>query len=64
MIDNDNLSGSITSNIAENLLAFFGISQEHVDKVKTIIDNIDIKQDNGITVIDIKLKNVKITIEK
>jgi hypothetical protein len=64
MTDNDKLYNGMIESIAENLLSFFGISEEQVDKVKAIIDNIDIKQENNQTVIDIKIKNIKITIEK
>lgn len=60
----ENEYGSIVEGVAKQLLSFFGISEEQVDKVKTIIDNIDIKQENGTTIIEVKTKSVKIIIEK
>lgn len=60
----ENQYGSIVESMAKQLLSFLGISEEQVDKVKTIIDNIDIKQENGTTIIEVKTKSVKIIIEK
>lgn len=60
----ENEYGSIVEGVAKQLLSFLGISEEQVDKVKTIIDNIDIKQENGTTIIEVKTKSVKIIIEK
>jgi len=41
-----------------------GITQEMVDKIKTIIDNVDIQQDEEKTTIQVKTKEVTIIINK
>ena len=41
-----------------------GINQEMVDKFRSIIDNIDIRNEDEKTVIEIKMKNITIVIDK
>lgn len=55
MQENSNYGGFITDIATKKLLDSLGITQEQVDKVKAIIDNIDIKTENGVTTIQIKL---------
>ena len=42
----------------------FGITQEMVDKIKTIIDNVDVQQDEDQTIIRIKTKEITVIINK
>jgi len=57
MTSESNYGGFVSDAIAKKLLDSLGITQEQVDKVKAIIDNIDIKTENGVTTIQIKLLN-------
>lgn len=43
--------------IIESLLKNFGITREHIGKVRSILDNIDIVSKDGITTITIKIVN-------
>jgi hypothetical protein len=56
MLEN-NYGGFISDAVTQKILNSLGITQDQVDKVKAIIDNIDIKTDNGVTTIQIKLLN-------
>ena len=42
----------------------FGITQEMVDKVKSVIDNIDVQKFEDRTIISIKTKNISVIIDK
>lgn len=53
----------ISDKIINWLLAEFNLSKSDVDKVKSILDKIDIKQVNGQTIISIRLNKVSIAIE-
>lgn len=53
----NNYGGFISDAVTQKILNSLGITQDQVDKVKTIIDNIDIKTENGVTIIQIKLLN-------
>lgn len=59
----DNFSG-IGNVVAGRLLASLGITQDQLDKVKTIVDNIDVKENDSFTEIIINLKKITIKIEK
>tara|TARA_Y100001951_G_C11288515_1_gene270458 strand:- start:921 stop:1073 length:153 start_codon:yes stop_codon:yes gene_type:complete len=41
-----------------------GITQEMVDKIKSVIDNVDIQKYDNKTVIEFKLKNITVVIDK
>lgn len=49
--------------VVEILLNELGISQKDVDKVKTILDNINVKTVNDTTIIEIRLNKISITLE-
>lgn len=49
--------GGVGDYITEALLKKFGITREHIDKVRSILDNVDITNENGVTTITIKLVN-------
>lgn len=50
-------NGGITDYVIESLLKNFGITREHIDKVRSILDNIDIVNKDGVTTITIKIVN-------
>ena len=54
----------IESMILRKVMDELGISQEMVDKVKGIIDNIDIQTYGDKTAIEISMKKITITIDK
>tara|TARA_R110002072_G_scaffold23044_1_gene80109 strand:- start:16 stop:186 length:171 start_codon:yes stop_codon:yes gene_type:complete len=54
----------ITSVIINAVMEELGITEEMVDKIKSVIDNVDVQQYNGKTVIQIKTKNITIVIDK
>jgi|DEB0MinimDraft_6_1074348.scaffolds.fasta_scaffold439254_1 hypothetical protein len=54
------LTDILINNIIENL----GIKKENIDKLQTIIDNIEVKSEDGQTTIEINLKKIKIVIER
>jgi hypothetical protein len=51
----NNYGGFISDAVTQKLLNSLGITMDQVDKVKNILDNIDIKTENGVTIIQIKL---------
>lgn len=55
---------SIESMIIQKVMDELGISQEMVDKVTDIIDNIDIQRYGDKTAIEINMKKITITIDK
>jgi len=54
----------ITSIILDAVMEELGITKEMVDKIKSMIDNVDIRKDGDQTVIEIKLNNIKVIIDK
>jgi len=55
---------SISETILNRLLESIGISKETVDKIETMIDNVDIKETDTELTISINLKNINLTIRK
>ena len=56
--------GGLTSVLLTKIMGDLGITQEMIDKVKTIIDNVDIQQDEDKTTIQVKTKKMTIIISK
>ena len=56
--------GGLTSVIIEKVMSEFGITKEMVDKVKTIIDHVDIQNFEDRTIVSIKTKDISIVISK
>ena len=54
----------ITSVIINAVMEELGITEEMVDKIKFMIDNVDIQQYDSKTVIQIKTKSITIVIDK
>ncbi len=55
---------SIKSIIIKEIMEEFGVTEEMVDKVKSIIDNIDVQKFEDRTIISIKTKNISVIIDK
>jgi len=60
----DRRYGGLASTIIKKILSDFGITQEQVDKIKAVIDNVDIQQDEETTTIRITTKDITIVINK
>ena len=56
--------GGLASSIIKKIMADFGITQEQVDKIKAIIDNVNIEQTDETTTIGIQTKDITIVIKK
>ena len=56
--------GGLTSIIVKQVMEELGIKQETVDKIQSVVDNVDIREDGDQTIIEIKLNNIKIIIDK
>ncbi len=55
---------SIKSILIKEIMEEFGVTQEMVDKVKTVIDHVDVQKFNDRTIISIKTKNISVVIDK
>ena len=60
----ENSYGGLTSMIIKQVMAELGIKQETVDKIQSIVDNIDIQHYDQKTVIQLKLKDITIVVNK
>ena len=60
----DQRYGGLASTIITKIMGDFGITQEMIDKIKTIIDNVDVQQDEDQTIIRIKTKEITVIINK
>jgi len=52
------------SKIIKNTLESYGINQNMVDKVKAVVDNIDVREVDDQIHIEVSLKKLKIIVEK
>tara|TARA_B100000214_G_C23780784_1_gene541255 strand:+ start:79 stop:273 length:195 start_codon:yes stop_codon:yes gene_type:complete len=64
MSESEEQQYGIVSTIIDKVLDRFGISEQMVEKAKTIIDNIDIQKYGEKTVISIDMKKITIVIDK
>ena len=55
---------SIKSILIKEIMEEFGVTEEMVDKVKSVIDNIDVQKFEDRTIISIKTKNISIILDK
>ena len=62
--DNEDRYGGLTSVVLKKVMDELGITQKMVDKVKAVIDNVDIQRYDNKTVIELKLKNITVVIDK
>mgnify|MGYP003978208249 CR=1 FL=1 len=60
----DRRYGGLASTIVTKIMGDFGITQEMVDKIKTVIDNVDVEQDEDQTTIRLKTKDITVIINK
>ncbi len=63
-MDDDKRYGGLTSVMLRKVMEELGITQEMVDKIKSVIDNVDIQKYDNKTVIEFKLKNITVVIDK
>ena len=64
VVNNDDRYGGLTSVVLKKVMEELGITQKMVDKVKAVIDNVDIQRYDNKTVIELKLKNITVVIDK
>tara|TARA_R100000008_G_scaffold69328_1_gene46673 strand:- start:307 stop:501 length:195 start_codon:yes stop_codon:yes gene_type:complete len=64
MSESEEQQYGIVSTIIDKVLDRFGISEEMVEKAKTVIDNIDIQKYGEKTIISIDMKKITIVIDK
>tara|TARA_R110002074_G_scaffold240183_1_gene411873 strand:+ start:102 stop:296 length:195 start_codon:yes stop_codon:yes gene_type:complete len=64
MSESEEQQYGIVSTIIDKVLDRLGISEEMVEKTKTVIDNIDIQKYGEKTVISIDMKKITIVIDK
>lgn len=64
MNQNDERYGGIVDNFIDKILKQYGITEEHINKVKNLLDNIDVFDYDDKTVIRLSLKDIRIEIEK
>ena len=50
--------------IVKSVLESYGVNQKMVDKVKSVIDNIDVREVDDQIWIDLNLKQIRIIIQK
>lgn len=54
----------ILDSVVDKILKEYGITDEHINKVKQVLDFIDVKQDGDKTIVEITLKKISITLDK
>ena len=55
--------GSIVENVVNNILAKYNITPKDIDKVKSIVDKVEVSEVGNSTVIEINLKKIKIIVD-
>lgn len=63
-MSNDRFGGSIIENVINNVLSKYDITPKDIEKVKSIVDKIEISHVGDSTIIEINLKKLKIVIDK
>ena len=61
--EEERFGGGIIENAIDGILKKYNISRKDIDKVKSIIDKVEISHVGKSTVIEINLKKVKIVID-
>lgn len=64
MSESEDEQSGIVSTIIDKILDRLGISEEMVEKVKTVVDNVDVQKYGDKTVISIDMKTITIVIDK
>lgn len=63
IMSKDRFGAGIVENVINNILAKYDITPEDIDKVKSIVDKVEVTQVGSSTVIEINLKKLKIVID-
>lgn len=63
MSNDERFGAGIVENVINSILAKYNITPEDIDKVKSIVDKVDVTQVGSSTVIEINLKKLKIVID-
>lgn len=59
----ERFGGSLIENAIDGILKKYNISRKDIDKVKSIVDKVEVTQVGKSTVIEINLKKLKIVID-
>jgi len=59
----DRFGAGIVESVINSILATYNITPEDIDKVKSIVDKVEVTQVGSSTVIEINLKKLKIVID-
>lgn len=62
-MSDDRFGGSIIENIINNALSQYDITPKDIEKVKSIVDKIEVSHVGESTIIEINLKKLKIVID-
>jgi len=63
MSDDERFGAKKVENVINNILEKYNISRKDIDKVKSIVDKVEISQVGKSTIIEINLKKLKIVID-
>jgi hypothetical protein len=63
MSNDERFGAGIVENVINNILEKYNISRKDIDKVKSIVDKVEISQVGKSTIIEINLKKLKIVID-
>jgi len=61
--EEERFGGSIIESAIDGILKKYNISRKDIDKVKSIVDKVEVSQVGKSTVIEINLKKLKIVID-
>jgi len=59
----ERFGGGIVDNIINNVLSKYNITPKDIEKVKSIVDKIEVSSVGDSTVVEINLKKIKIVID-
>ena len=62
-MSDDRFGSGIVENIINNILAKYDITPEDIEKVKSIVDKVEVSHIGDSTIIEINLKKLKIVID-
>lgn len=63
MSNEEKFGAGIVENVINSILEKYNISRKDIDKVKSIVDKVEVTQVGSSTVIEINLKKLKIVID-
>ena len=61
--EEERFGAGIVENVINSILEKYNISRKDIDKVKSIVDKVEVTQVGSSTVIEINLKKLKIVID-